>query len=68
MAKAKEAPDAWAGVSPEYQNYASDTEKPLAGSDDEALLELPEQSVPVKTVNPDGSEVTPTGLGYQPVE
>lgn len=52
-----EQPDAWAGVSPEYQNYANETEKPLAAPGDEVVLpETPD--VPI-TVNPDG---TPAGV------
>jgi hypothetical protein len=50
----EDAPDAWKGVSPEYQNYADITGKPLAapGEDDDVVIPSPEGLV---TVNPDGS-------------
>jgi hypothetical protein len=54
-----EAPDAWAGVSPEYKNYSEIAGKPFAapGEDEERFNPTPD--VVSITVNPDG---TPAGV------
>jgi hypothetical protein len=55
----EETPDAWVGVSPEYQNYSEVTGKPFAVPGEYEEHFNPTPDVVAVTINPDG---TPAGV------